>query len=268
MTLPNFVGIGAQRAATTWIYNCLKEHPEVFVPNAKELHFFDMHFQNGIAWYEEQFCPYAGQKAIGEITPNYLDSVLAIPRMAQIIPDARLFVVLREPVQRAFSAYQLLYERHYRGMSFREACERSSHLITLGLYTQHLERVFTYYNRPAVKVFLYDDILANPQKMLSELFHFLQIDEDFTPPSLNKIYNRIVFSKTQKFFELAGLNWLKDIVKKTPLGEWVRRRSMQKSSHDVTSIDSEFTHQLKEKFRDDILQLQKTISRDLSHWLA
>ena len=101
MPLPNFVGIGAQRAATTWAHICLREHPDVFLPDTKEVHFFNRNFDRGIAWYEAHFARHAGEAAVGEVTPNYLNNEEAIPRMAHVLPEARLFVILREPIQRA-----------------------------------------------------------------------------------------------------------------------------------------------------------------------
>ena len=148
--LPDFVGIGAQRAATTWVYQCLQEHPEVFVAMPKELHFFDAQYEQGLSWHEGHVQSACQYKAVGEITPNYLNVDQAIPRMAKVIPDARLFVVLREPVARAYSAYQLLRDHAYRDMSFREACENGGYLTKSGLYTGQVQRVFDYYRSDQV----------------------------------------------------------------------------------------------------------------------
>jgi Sulfotransferase family len=70
--LPTFIGLGAQRAGTTWVYNCLVEHPEVFMTKKKELHFFYVNYGCGLAWYESQFTDAAGAKARGEMTPDYM----------------------------------------------------------------------------------------------------------------------------------------------------------------------------------------------------
>ena len=67
--LPNFIGIGAQRAATTWLYQCLKEHPEVYVPDVKEIHFFDENYDKPLAWYLSFFENAGGYRAVGVITP-------------------------------------------------------------------------------------------------------------------------------------------------------------------------------------------------------
>jgi hypothetical protein len=267
MTLPNFVGIGAQRAATTWMYSCLKEHPEVFMSDKKELHFFNQNFDKGLPWYEAHFEGSNGQQAIGEITPNYLNSEVAIPRMAKIIPNAYLIVILREPIQRAFSAYKLLYEKHYQGMSFADVCKKSGNIINLGLYASQMERVYEHYKKYQVKVFLYDDIQHDASKMLSELFCFLQIDDKFTPRSMNQIYNSASFPKAQSFFKKAGLNWVIDFVRETPMGKWIKRQSVSKSHTSPEGKEIQLNQSLKELFRDDIMRLQKIVDRDLSHWL-
>lgn len=70
--LPNFLIIGAPRSGTTWIQENIKHHPEIFMPEQKEIHFFDRNYAMGIEYYEKYFSAYDGQKAIGEATPDYL----------------------------------------------------------------------------------------------------------------------------------------------------------------------------------------------------
>src|SRR5688500_16728544 len=144
--LPTFVGIGAQRGGTTWIHRCLAEHPQVFVPEPKELQFFNRHFDRGLTWYEDRFRPRHGEICVGEISPNYMNSALAIDRMAEIVPNAKLFTILREPVQRAFSAYKLLRDQ-YKGLTFQEACSDGRSLVTLGLYAKHMSHVYSRFPR-------------------------------------------------------------------------------------------------------------------------
>jgi hypothetical protein len=267
MVLPNFVGIGAQRTATTWMYYCLKEHPEVFVPESKELHFFNKNFNLGISWYEEKFQTSQYHKAIGEVTPNYINSKDAIQKMAATIPDAKLFAIVREPIQRAFSAYKLLYDKQYKGMSFQEVCKKYNNLIELGLYAKHFEYVFSYYDKSVVKVFLYDDIQQNPESVLYELFSFLKINTDFRPLALYKVYNSVIPPQTQKILNLVGLNTAVRIVRGTIIEEWIRRSGILKNRHSSLPKDNEFIQHLKAIFHDDIVRLQGMINRDLSHWL-
>ena len=267
ISLPNFIGIGAQRAATTWLYHCLKEHPEVFFPDLKEVHFYDTHFERGMEWYREQFRAYAGQKVLGEITPNYLSSEVAIPRMAETLPDAQLCVVLREPVQRAFSAYTLFSQDTYKGMNFREACQGSRYLIQKSLYAAQIQCVFRYYDRARVKIFLYDEVMQSPRGVLEDLFSFLSIDKDFVPLSIDKIYNHVLFPKAQKLFATPQLRWFSNAARKTAVGEWLKKYSTRKNLRPHSPQEEEFQGQLKSVFRPDVLKLQDLIDRDLSHWL-
>ncbi|MFO0944656.1 MAG: sulfotransferase [Planctomycetota bacterium] len=266
--LPKFVGIGAQRAGTTWMHMCLKSHPQVFMPEGKEAHFFDENFEKGMDWYEEMFRDAPPDALVGEFTPNYLDSPLAIGRLAEIIPDAKLLVVLREPVSRALSAYSLLHEQ-YRGVSFREAFDRKGQLVSMGLYAQHLKRVFTHFPREQVKIFLYEDIEQKPERLLVELFQFLDIDSTYRPPETRKRYNRILFPESQKFLAKIGMGFVVEMVKKTPVGDLVKNyfhsRARIDALHEVEIAD---VSHFREAFREDILELQEMLGRDLSAWLG
>src|SRR5262245_48289245 len=104
--LPDFIGIGAQRCATSWIYECLACHPQVYMPE-KEIHFFDCEFERGMDWYLNHFSTAHAGKLCGEFTPDYLSSPVAIERLRDLVPQAKLIISLRHPVQRAYSAYRL-----------------------------------------------------------------------------------------------------------------------------------------------------------------
>jgi hypothetical protein len=265
-SLPTFVGIGAQRAATTWAYSCLKEHPEVFVSEEKEIHFFDTHFDRGLDWYKAHFRGAAGKKAAGEITPNYLDVPQAVPRLAEVLPDARLFVILRDPVERTFSQYHLLHEK-FSGMSFRQACEHARGIVETSLYADQLERVYAHYRRDQVKVLLYDDVQSRPDQVLAELFGFLGVDATFRPDSTGKVFNHILLPRSQKLLNTVGMGWFISLLKKSPVGEWLKKQASRRSrSKDKTAGDEYFSH-LKAFFREDVLRVQAIIGRDLSAWL-
>ena len=97
---PNFLVIGAQRAGTTWLYECLREHPEIFLPETKELHYFDLNHEKGYEWYFQHF-EGASEKAIGEITPNYYQYPGAIEKAHALLPEAKFIFILREPKAKA-----------------------------------------------------------------------------------------------------------------------------------------------------------------------
>ena len=108
--LPNFLCIGAERSGTTWLYEVLKIHPEVYLyPYIKEINFFSEHYQKGLNWYKQFFngSRKSSYKAIGDISPQYFHEKEAASRIAQDLPNIRLILFLRNPVNRAFSEYKI-----------------------------------------------------------------------------------------------------------------------------------------------------------------
>jgi len=267
---PSFIGIGAQRAGTTWVHNCLSEHPQVWVPQAKELHFFHAHYDRGVQWYEEQLRPPLGlhPRAVGEVTPNYFDRPTAAQRIAQVVPDAKLFVILRDPVERAYSAYKIFRYR-YGSLDFQAACNGCKDLKNVGRYAKHLARFYEYFPREQVRVFLYEQIRAEPQKFLRKLYEYIGVDPTFEPPSTQITYNRVVLPHMQKLLGAAGLGWTIKAVKATPLGRWIKRRRSGGATTSLCQVDPALQPQfqaVRRHFEDDINQLESLLQANLSLW--
>jgi hypothetical protein len=113
--------IGAQRAGTTSLYNYLTAHPEIAPAATKEVHFFDVHYSKGPAWYEAQFAGRAESQITGEASPYYLFHPLAAVRAAALLPEAKLIVLLRNPVDRALSQHQHETRRGKETLSLEQA---------------------------------------------------------------------------------------------------------------------------------------------------
>jgi hypothetical protein len=132
-TLPDFIIIGAQKGGTTSLYEYLSQHPDVAPALRKEIHFFDEHYNKGLAWYRSFFPTSAafdqhlrtrGQRLqTGEATPYYLFHPLAPERVHGTLPGAKLIVMLRDPVSRAYSHYQHMRSHGREPLSFSEAVE-------------------------------------------------------------------------------------------------------------------------------------------------
>ena len=103
--LPDFLGLGVQKGGTTTLQRLLELHPGAFLPVAKELHYFSLHFAAGEAWYRAQFAAARPEQRCGEITPYYVFHPQAPDRVQALLPRARLIVLLRDPVERALSQY-------------------------------------------------------------------------------------------------------------------------------------------------------------------
>lgn len=265
--LPTFIGIGAQRAGTTWIYNCLKQHPDIFMSEPKELHFFYVNYYHGIKWYEDHFNSCGNAKAIGEITPDYMYRETAMANMAKHLPNAKLFMVLRNPIERTISAYRL-FNKKFRNMSFHDALLNDPVLIEQSRYINHIKMVYKYYDKSQIKILIYDDLENDPLGFIRELYNYLDVDTTFEPEGINVRYNRIIYPKMQELLIKYKLEWLIETVKALPLGKWIRKKHEKQGIGKGSDILESDIVKLKMTFKSDIHALSKMIDIDLSNWYS
>jgi hypothetical protein len=185
MTLPSFVGIGVPRAGTTWLYELLRAHPDVYMPSRRrELNYFDLYYNRGVSWYEKFFPPEAEAaeyRALGEITPYYFYGPLCPARMAQL-PVGKLLLILRNPIDRAWSWYALmLRDGHFRG-SFEAFLGQSRWpVIEQGTYSIYLRKYLEYFAREQLLVLLFEEALSDVAGTKQRLAEFLDLPCDRFP---------------------------------------------------------------------------------------
>ena len=264
--LPNFLGIGVPRAATTWLFNCLREHPEIFMPEQKELHFFDKHFENGITYYADYFAKGIGCKAAGEITPNYLACKLCPERISKLIPNAKMIVIFRNPIEMTSSFYRkFLYPA--TKVSFERTVEKEAWLLKWGHYWEHLDRYFKCFPRENFRIFLYEDVLNDGLGVVQDIFRFLGVNAAFVPKWIDKSTNISPLSDWEIIFDMAGLTRLKDFLRNSPIAEAARVIHKKRKQNIRVSVDEATRAILIEYFREPNNRLAKLIGRDLSAWM-
>ena len=182
-SMPNFAYIGTSKAGSTWLFNTLATHPEVYLASSKGLYFFDQHFDEGPQWYRDHFRAGDGQVARGEISHSYLSSPEAPARIAGFNPDMRLLACLREPVDRAFSDYLDLVKNGQFDGAFPAALQRFPRLLDRGRYATHLQRYLDVFPREQIHVSLFDDLRTDPQAYADEVFDFLGVSRRQLPPA-------------------------------------------------------------------------------------
>lgn len=168
----HFLGIGAQKAGTTWLYEMLARHPGLAFPAGKEVHFWDAAYTRGLPWYDALF-PETPGRLNGEITPAY--ALLPAERIAEIkraYPELRLIYLLRNPLQRAWSSALMALGR--AEMTLDEASDawfidhfRSAGSLGRGDYATCLAHWSAYYAPERCKVFFYEQIRADPVALLA-----------------------------------------------------------------------------------------------------
>lgn len=181
LRLPDFLGIGGVKSATTWLYENLRAHPGVFLPAEKELHYFGLKWFKRLQWYAAHF-EHAGDRVAGEITPAYgLLPVDRIRDVAELMPDLRLVLLMRNPVDRAWSHAVMKLSREKRrpmesvpnseiiGFLKSDACRRAGdYAVMIGNWTT----VF-----PAERLFVaaYEDVSNTPVELLQRVFSHLGV---------------------------------------------------------------------------------------------
>lgn len=267
--LPNFLVIGAPRAGTTWIDTNLRKHPEVFLPSKKELHFFDRHYDRGLAYYESFFTYYNQQPAVGESTPDYMHGQYSnndIPTLIhKHLPDIRLIASLRNPIDRAYSRFLNGVAKRDRNtsLSFEEKLIDRPEFISEGLYFEHLQKFLKYFSRENMLFLIYDDLVTDEANFMREIYKFLEIRTDVANPvkdvNINSAAGKKNLAKSQALWFLSrGLSRARFHV----LSDRLRRIN----SVEIPPMPIESKLKLLDIYREHNLRLQDLVDRDLTHW--
>jgi hypothetical protein len=209
LRMPDFLCIGAMRCGTTTLWDLLAQHPRIFVPATKELHFFDDRegaFGRGVEAYAAHFADAPPSSLCGESSPSYLFVPGTAERIKNTIPEARLLAILRDPVARAWSHYWFNVRRGREWLGFEKALDREGErtdaedprwqrwfaYVARGRYVEQLRRYEAVIPREQLCVVLLEELLADPTAIVSHvLAHIgLESDEmaaDLQPPTRNRV---------------------------------------------------------------------------------
>lgn len=240
-------------------------HPDVFLPAKKELHFFDRHYDDGLERYEAEFAGYAGQKAVGEITPQYFHNPDVAPLIKKHLPDVKLIVSLRNPVGRAYSHYWRLVATvpEVRGRSFEEVLQAPNDILQVGCYFDHLRRYYDLFAAEQVLVLLFDDIRVDPEAFLSQIYRFLAIDDIVNPELAKRKINAA--ASLQDLGRSKAVWYLYRALRRARLyGLSARLEKANRS--ELPPMKPETRRWLLDYYGAQIRQLETLIDRDLSAW--
>lgn len=293
LILPNSILLGAQKAGTSSYFSWIAQHPEVCGPEAvKDFPFFlnDDYYQKGFAYLSGFYKEYNHEPIILAGCVNYIYFSKAIERLYNFNPDLKLLLVLRNPVERAFSAYQYFKMLSQETADFPSAIQREKNekqssyhfqtdftYVDHGLYYKQLKILLQYFNREQLHIILFDDLKAAPEHEMKKTFAFLNINTDFTPtlesvnPTGNARFpsiNKVIFQKSAWRKKLV--NMLIDpfipLSKRTLLKN--KLKSLNTSNKTSTeAIPEDMRQYLAKIYQEDVEQLSAFLNRDLSHWL-
>jgi len=277
MTLPNFLVIGAPRAGTSLLHHrILRPHDEVYVPaERKEVQFFDRYFDRGPAWYERYFPPsneVTAYRAIGEASPGYLAAPDAPARIHALIPDCRLIAILRNPVERAYSAYQYARRSRNERDDFDAFLQCNTTVIDDGLYSKHLGNYLRFFRKESILVLIYEEMVLNPAQELDKLRRFLGLSHGWDDPSrlLEQKVNpseaprlRGAYAAARRvgrFLMHHDVNWPVRVAKRAGI-----RKAFGKPT-PAPPMPAATRARLAELYRADVAALAGLLRRDLGVW--
>lgn len=297
---PNFFIVGAPKCGTTALYEYLRPHPNIFLPEIKEPHFFasDLGTYRQVQTleaYTRLFMESTEQHLrVGEASVYYLRSAMAIPNIRDFNPDAKIIAMFRNPIDMVYSLHsQLLYwsletesdfesawrlqERRAQGLNLpaRIPSPLLVQYAEMGQFGTQAQRLLSFFPEEQVKLILYDDFATSPRKVYDEVIDFLDVPHD----------NRTAFPRINEN-KRARLVWLRDFYRKPPplLHRAFRSLKQIAGADGIVAVKKkivelntvkerrsplspEFRAELGKAFHDEVALLSRILNRDLGHWV-
>ena len=291
---PDFIGIGAMKSASGWIFKCLREHPEVSNKNIKELYFFNKpyNYRKGIKFYLSIFKKAPVNTIKGEFTPSYMLSPHVASRIYKHLPNVKIIACLRNPAERAYSDYRYNIQEDGRFnlyKDFEDTLEKDKDFVERGFYYKQLKPYFDLFPKKNILIVFFEDLKKNPKEFIQNIFRFLGLKNvNYVPslvnqklsktgayvityklPILNQLAYRINSNITQnslksKFIEKMGIEKIFFKIR------YLNRTKIVAKNEDVISIpplkQETRDYLLNNIYREDIQNLEKLLNKVLSFW--
>jgi hypothetical protein len=274
--LPNLLIIGAEKSATTTLCNHLNKHPDICFSSTKEVHFFNdlksngsynsTYGDKGVQWYESFFSECCKASIIGEATPMYLCDKEAPKRISKILPKVRLLVILRNPIDRAYSHYWMAKGKGEEEEDFARLYKvKGCAIFERGLYSVQIQNYLEYFSLDRMHLILYEDYISAPNETLSEVFNFLDVDDSFSSEKLDRlnvssqvrfvVLYKIIRFLIRFFRHSSNLSFVINFLKKIKIVNAIIRLNTKKRPYP--ELDKNTRRELEKYYIKDILLLTK-----------
>ncbi len=302
--MPDFLLIGAAKSGTTSLYHYLQQHPQIYMCPVNEPNFFaleqvnlERHFRGpvdreilekhcvtDVQKYQALFASAPPEARCGENSPLYLYSEHAPARIKKLIPQVKLIAILRHPAERAYSNFQQYRRAGIEPLTtFEGALDAEEariqqgwgpwpfwHYARVGFYAEQLRRYMACFPKEQIFVGLYDDLKANPEVFLQQIFGFIGVEQGFTP-DISIQHNLSGQPRLQTIHTLATQpNFVKTLLNRIFPPQI--RHSLRDHLHRWNTIKAPLRPETRARliayYREDMLQLQELIQLDLTHWLS
>ncbi|MEO5572525.1 MAG: sulfotransferase [Bacteroidia bacterium] len=292
--LPNFIIAGVAKAGTTSLYYYLTQHSEVDIPRKESFYFAREYYKHsppgGPPFFRDKsrlifseieydkFYAQCHKTAIGEVSTCYAYfHESAIPLIKEKLGDIKIIFMLRNPVERAFSAYKHFLRLKAEPLSFKDALAAEKlrmekqwdfmwYYTDVGFYTKQLQAFKENFSQ--VKVFLTEDLASNPQQLMKELFGFIGVNDEFIADTSFQ-YNAADAMPSilaRKTFRNKILKYLGKQIIPEKKRMALKQKLRTPAETSALNMDAETKSSLIKLYREDISELEKIIGRDLGAW--
>jgi len=294
--IPNFFIVGACKSGTSSLYEYLSQHPEIYMSPSKEPLYFvpedqvNPHYYGEWGNYLKLFGDVRQEKAIGEASTPYLYYPESAKRIKETFPDSKIIILLRNPVEIAFSQYQHYFRISAEDFSFEKALKMENERLNdpkfkvearkfhAGYYYMDRARLYRqvkcykdHFGRQKVLIIFFKDLKNDPVKTCQRVFKFLGVDPAFRPdieiynPAWTarfRLLNKLLLypNKIDIFFRYL----IPSIRLRERLLKWILEKN--RNYHKKPAINESTRIKLLEEFREDIDNLEKLLNVELSHW--
>jgi len=280
---PNLFIVGAAKAGSTSLYNYLKNIPGIYMSPIKEPNFFAEMTHNNPVWstiddkekYLRLFHKVRDEKIIGEASVSYLHDLNAPRRIHQRVPDSRIIICLRDPVERGFSHYLHFKRNGFAKSSFLQNIKnelpkkldfssRLNPLVWFGLYYESVKRYLDIFGSKQVKILIFEEFIEDEKKTLDGILKFLGINnplDDFKSEVHNYEFtprgqvSEFIFRR--KLWHKIAINLLSDSTRIF----W--KKKLLEKKQEKPKMDSESRQMLIKFYKDDVLKLQTLLGRKI-----
>ncbi len=277
---PNFFIVGAQRCRTTFLYNYLKQIPRVYMSPVKEPGYFSVSINPKLKLtkpirdkkkYLKLFSGVKDEIAIGEASPSYLWDPKAPKLIHETVPDAKIIMILRDPVERSYSHYLLGLGLGYQTLPFREAMKKalnglddySNRIASTSFYSEQVKRYLNFFKKEQIKIFIFEEFMKDIRKSVREVLDFLEVSSEI-PDSVKIVTNTVDVSAGRFTKHLIRNKVLRLLVRDlipAEGGSIVRKFFSKKTKKPPLSEDDRKF--VKEVYKEDAKNLQIILGRHM-----
>lgn len=264
-----FIGLGPQRTASTWLDEVLRKHPDVQLPSGvKETMFFDLRHQKSFSWYFSHFDNDARIK--GEVAPTYFHNQSALRRLKQHNPDLKLVINIRNPIQRSFSLFSHHRAKGRVGDDFFEAIKTLPEIVETGKYSEYCPMWESAFPPDSVLYLVQEDIHESPEDVFCKICDHLKINQIPMPEIARSSVNnrsaprsRIVALCVSKLATSLRAGRYHRIAN---LGKSIGLKQLFFQGGDLVQMNKEIFQFLRRHHEEDIYYLEQRLERDFSSW--